>query len=97
MFGWIAAVAGAVLFSESLVRTIRANPDARIPFYRNPPVIPPGSIAMRSIGAGCLVFGAAALTDSLGIWSGLVIVGVLLVTLAVLTVHNRRLPASARQ
>ena len=97
MFGWIAAVTGAVLFDVSLIRTIRANPDAKIPFYRNPPIIPAGSTAMRSIGAGCLVFGGAALTDPLGIWSGLVIVGVLLVTLAVLTVHNHRLSASARQ
>ncbi len=64
VFEWIAAVVGAVLFIASLIRTIRANPDTRIPFNRNPPVIPAGSIAMRSIGAGLLVFGGVALTNA---------------------------------
>ena len=91
MFGWIAAVAGAVLFATSLIRTIRANPDARIPFNRNPPTIPAGSIAMRSIGAGLLVFGVVALTNSFGTWSMLLTVGVALFALAAITVHNHRL------
>ncbi|MBC7671920.1 MAG: hypothetical protein H7247_05815 [Polaromonas sp.] len=63
----------------------------RIPFYRNPPIIPAGSIAMQSIGGGLLVFGAAALTGVLGTWSMVVVVGVLLATLTVITIHNRRL------
>lgn len=98
VFGWIAAVVGAVgavLFIASLIRTIRANPDTRIPFNRNPPVIPAGSIAMRSIGAGLLVFGGAALTNTLGIWSVIVVVGVVLVILAIITVHNHRLTVTA--
>ena len=68
VFGWIAAVVGAVLFFASLIRTIRANPDTRIPFNRNPPVIPAGSITMRSIGAGLLVFGGVTLINALGVW-----------------------------
>ena len=99
VFEWIGAVVGAVgavLFIASLIRTIRANPDTRIPFNRNPAVIPAGSIAMRSIGAGLLVFGGAALTNTLGIWSVIVVVGVVLVTLAVITVHNHRLTVKAK-
>ncbi|SDO52299.1 hypothetical protein SAMN05216368_12126 [Cryobacterium flavum] len=98
VFGWIAAVVGAVgamLFIASLIRTIRANPDTRIPFNRNPPVLPAGSIAMRSIGAGLLVFGGVALTNAHGTWSMIVVVGVVLVTLAVITVHNHRLTVTA--
>ena len=98
VFGWIAAVVGAVgamLFIASLIRTIRANPDTRIPFNRNPPVLPAGSIAMRSIGAGLLVFGGVALTSAHGTWSMIVVVGVVLVTLAVITVHNHRLTVTA--
>lgn len=91
VFGWIAAAVGTVLFIVSLIRTIRANPDTRIPFYRNPLIIPAGSIVMRSIGAGLLVFGAVSLTGALGTWSVVVVVGVLLATLIVITVHNRRL------
>jgi hypothetical protein len=65
-FGWISAFTGAALFFASLIHTIRANPDVRIPFYRNPQIIPAGSIAMRSIGAGLLVFGGVALTNAHG-------------------------------
>ncbi|WP_158254049.1 hypothetical protein [Cryobacterium sp. Y50] len=46
---------------------------------------------MQSIGGGLLVFGAAALTGVLGTWSMVVVVGVLLATLTVITIHNRRL------
>ena len=94
VFGWITIVAGAGLFIASLINTIRANPDVRIPFHRNPPTIPAGSIAMRSIGAGLLVFGLIALTDSFGTWSMLFIVGVALFALAAITVHNHRLTST---
>ena len=94
MFGWIAVVAGAGLFISSLIRTIRANPDARIPFNRNPPIVPPGSIAMRSIGAGLLVFGVVGLANSFGTWSLLLTVGVALVALAAMTIHNHRLTST---
>lgn len=91
MFGWFAAIIGAVLFYTSLIRTIRANPDVRIPFYRNSPTIPAGSIAMQSIGAGLLVFGGAALTTAFGTWIVTDVVGVPLLALTVITVHNHRL------
>lgn len=95
MFGWFAAIIGAVLFYASLIRTIRANPDVRIPFYRNPPTIPVGSIGMRSIGAGLLVFGGAALTTVFGTWIVTGVVGVPLISLTVITVHNHRLLTAA--
>lgn len=52
---------------------------------------------MRSIGAGLLIFGSVALTGALGMWSVVLVVGVLLATLTVLTVHNRRLASPTRR
>lgn len=95
MFGWFAAIIGAVLFYASLTRTIQANPDVRIPYYRNAPTIPAGSVAMRSIGAGLLVVGGAALTTQFGTWIVTGVVGVPLVALAVITVHNHRVITKA--
>jgi hypothetical protein len=97
VLGWITASIGAALFIASLIRTIRANPETRVPFYRNPPIIPAGSIAMRSIGAGLLIFGCLALTGTLDMWSMVLLVGVLLVTLTVITIHNRRLALTANR
>jgi hypothetical protein len=94
LFGWIAAIAGNVLFIGSLVLTVRANPGSRIPFNRNPPVIPPGSIAMRSIGAGLLVFGAVGLSSTFSYWGVLIVFAGVLVAMVVIPIHNSRLPQS---
>lgn len=91
VFGWTAAVVGSVLFIVSLVRMVRANTDMRIPYVRSPAVTPAGTIAMRSAGAGLLVFGAAALTSTLGYWSVLVVFAGPCVALVVIPLHNRRL------
>lgn len=93
-FGWVAAIAGNVLFIASLVLTVRANPGRRIPFNRNPPVVPPGSIAMRSIGAGLLVFGAVGLSSMFDYWSVLIVFVGVLAAMVVIPIHNRGLPQS---
>src|SRR5690606_2043679 len=93
-FGWIAAIAGNALFIASLVLTVRANPGTRIPFYRNAPVIPVGSIAMRSIGAGLLVFGAVGLSSAFGYWSVLIVFVGVMAAMVVIPIHNRGLPQS---
>lgn len=67
--GVILATVGVVLFLASLIRTVRANPGLRVPFNRNPPVLPHGTVAMRSIGAGCL----ASLATTIGCGSVLVV------------------------
>jgi hypothetical protein len=46
---------------------------------------------MRSIGAELLVFGGAALTTAFGTWIVTGVVGVPIIALTVITVHNHRL------
>lgn len=94
LFGWIAAIAGNVLFIGSLVLTVRANPGRRIPFSRNPPVIPPGSIAMRSVGAGLLVFGAVGLSSMFGYWSVLIAFVGVVAAMVVIPIHNSSVPTA---
>ena len=55
LFGWIAVTLGMVLFIVSFVQMVRPNPDARIPYFRNPEFNPSGTIAARSISVGLLV------------------------------------------
>jgi len=61
VFGVLAAVTGVVVFHLALASTMRANAGIRIPFFRNADVIPRGSVALRAIGAGLIVFGAVML------------------------------------
>ncbi len=95
LFGWIAVALGMVLFIVSFALMVRANPDARIPYLRNPEVNPSGTIVMRSICVGLLVIGAAALTSTLGYWAPIVIALPLIVMPATTAVHNRRFTAAA--
>jgi hypothetical protein len=88
VFGWVAAIAGIALFVVALVRTLRANPDTTVPFSRNPAIIPPGSIAMQRIGVGLSVFGAAALTETLGLWSFALVLGAPVAAIAMIRIHN---------
>lgn len=93
--GAILATVGVVLFLASLIRTLRANPGVRVPFDGNPPVLPHGTVAMRSIGAGCLVFGAASLATTIGYWSVLVVLTGPVVAMILLAVRNLRVTAAA--
>lgn len=95
LFGWVAVTLGMVLFIVSFALMVRANPDARIPYLRNPEVNPSGTITMRSISAGLLVIGAAALTSTLGYWALIMFALPLIVMPATIAVHNHRLTAAA--
>lgn len=88
--GWIFAIAGAALFLIALGMTARANAGASIPYSRSPAVSPTGSIALRSIGAGLLVFGAAALAPSLGYWAAVIVLAVPITAFVVIVRHNRQ-------
>jgi len=92
LFGWIAVTVGMALFTVSFVRMIRANPGRRIPYFRNPEINPSATIAMRSIGVGVLVIGAAVLAPTLGYWAALSAFALPLIVMpATIAVHNRRL------
>lgn len=88
--GWVFAVLGNTLFLAALVMTIRANADTRIPYYRNPVIIPKWSILMRGIGVGLIVLGAAALIQSLGRWSVVAVLAAPLISLLLIVAHNRQ-------
>ncbi len=92
LFGWIAVTVGMALFIMPFVRMVRANPGTRIPYFRSPEVNPSATIAMRSIGVGVLVIGAAALALALGYWAALIVFALPLIVMpAAIAVHNRRL------
>ena len=95
LFGWIAVTLGMVLFIVSFVQMVRPNPDARIPYFRNPEFNPSGTIAARSISVGLLVIGVAALASTLGYWAPIVIALPLIVMPATIAVHNHRLTTAA--
>ncbi|GGH50625.1 hypothetical protein GCM10010921_29480 [Microbacterium album] len=76
--------------AASLIMTLRANADATVPFWRNAPTIPRGSVALRAAGAGALVFGAAYGAREFGYWGAVVLVALVLVGAAAIARHNRR-------
>ena len=93
LFGWIAVAVGTVLFIVSFARMVRANPESRIPYFRNVEVIPSG----RSIGAGVLVIGAAALAPTLGYWAAPIVFALPLIVMpATIALHNGRLTTPTR-
>ena len=93
-FAILLTVAGLTLFFSALAVTLRANPRSRIPFWRNAESVPTGSVALRAIGAGFIVFGAV-LSSAGGWWWPLIVVilgpGIALVVIAM---HNARVTAS---
>lgn len=96
LFGWIAVAVGMGLFILSFARMVRANLDRRIPYFRNVEVNPRARFAMRSIGAGVLVIGAAALAPTLGYWVAPIVFALpLIVMRATIAVHNHRLTTAA--
>ena len=92
ILGWAAVTAGTVLFVASLIVTVRANTGTRIPFFRNPRIIPPGSIMMRSIGAGLLVLGSVGLSSTYGYWAVLIAFAGVAAAMVVIPAHNLSLP-----
>lgn len=96
VFGALLALAGAILFLASLVMTLRANATSPIPFWHNAVSTPAGSIGMRSIGAGLLVFGAVMLTANGWWWPVLFVLVVPGITFVAIALHNRRIALRER-
>src|SRR5690606_26500083 len=88
LFSGLAAIVGVVLFHLALGMTLRANPTTRIPFHRNAEIIPGGSVAMRAIGAGLIVLGAALLGTNAWYWPFIVVLVGPVAALAVILLHN---------
>ncbi|WP_221584778.1 hypothetical protein [Microbacterium sp. G2-8] len=94
--GILLALTGTALFAASLLRTVRANPDSRIPWLGEPPVVPKHEILQRALGAGLTVGGAAMFGIALSAWVGVsVAVVIALGACAVVLRHNRRVRAAA--
>ncbi len=87
---WAVAAAGALLFAFSLILVIRANPNVKLPYWRNPEHASGDSIALRAIGAGLQVFGLVMLAPLHGFWIVLPLTTVLMFPLGIQAAHNRR-------
>ncbi|MGO3648536.1 hypothetical protein [Agrococcus casei] len=95
VLGWAAMSLGMVLFSASLVVTLRANPDTIVPYNRNPLVVPRYSILMRSVGAGLIVIAIAALLSDTGPWPVVIPALIAVVGLGLVLRHNASVKRSA--
>lgn len=94
LFGWVCAAVGLALFLSALWATFRANPGTRIPFYRNPEVVPAGATTMRVAGGALLIFGAVSLSAVIGAWAVSVALTGPLIALVTIAIHNRQLVAN---
>lgn len=93
-FGWVSAAVGLTLFLSALWVTLRANPGTRIPFYRNPEVVPAGATTMRVAGGALLIFAAVSLSATIGAWAVAVALVGPLIALVSIAIHNQRLVAN---
>lgn len=96
MFGALLSLAGAILFLTALAMTLRANATTAIPFWHSPVTTPVGSVAMRSLGVGFLVFGAALLIADVGWWPVVIVLVIPGATLLAIALHNRRIALRER-
>lgn len=84
-----------MLFHSALRRTLLANPDARIPFYRNATVVPAGSITMRASGSALLVVGAVVLSSDEWYWPFVIVFIGPVIALGAIQIHNRNVQRRA--
>ncbi|UYO96636.1 hypothetical protein OED01_13655 [Microbacterium sp. M28] len=96
VFGVLAAVTGVVVFHLALASTLHANAGIRIPLFRNGEVVPRGSVALRAIGAGLIVFGAVMLGMTAWYLPFLVILVGPVAALVAIVVHNAAARRRAR-
>ncbi|QZY51529.1 hypothetical protein [Leucobacter tenebrionis] len=93
IIGWGIAGAGAMLFLVSLMLTVRAHPDRRIPIWSNPRPIPRHSIWTRVLG-GVLMVSSGILIGSEQLVFLLVLLGVVVLTGSfIMFGHNQRVEA----
>jgi hypothetical protein len=88
VFGVVAAATGVIVFHLALASTVRANAGIRIPFFRRPEIVPQGSITLRAIGAGLIVFGAVMLSATAWYLPLLVVLVGPVAALVAIVVHN---------
>nr|WP_314841812.1 hypothetical protein [uncultured Microbacterium sp.] len=87
--GLVVAATGVALFLAALVMTMRANASRPIPFARRPSVSQRGTVAMRGIGAGLIVFGAGLLSAEAWYWPLVCVLTGPGVALVMIIWHNR--------
>ncbi|CAN7206144.1 hypothetical protein LJR044_000606 [Microbacterium foliorum] len=95
VFGIAAAVVGIAIFHTALGMTLRANATTRVPFGGKPRTTPERSIALRAVGAGLIVLGAALVSTAGWHWTIMVVLAGPVAALVVLTLHNRRVSREA--
>lgn len=93
--GVFVSAGGAVLFLTSFALTLRANANVRIPYWRNAMTIPPGTVMMRSAGAGLTVLGAVPLSANGWGWTLVILLGMLAIPLLMIPIHNGRVARQA--
>lgn len=94
---WLVIGAGFVASMWSMRMLLDANPDRLIPYFGNPERTPGWSIALRSVGAGLVVFGAGTLALDLGGWSVAIVLVGMLPPIIWMYRHNRRLEQQQQQ
>lgn len=93
--GVIAAVLGIVLFHIALRKTLRENTTEKIPMGRRPKVSPRGSVLMRALGAGLVVFGAVMTSAGGWYWTAMIVLAAPVAALVTIGLHNRRVSRAA--
>lgn len=88
--GIVVAVLGIFLFHVALGKTLRANSAARIPWGGRPKASPRGTVAMRAVGAGLGILGAALMSTAGWHWTAMVVLAGPVAALVAIGLHNRR-------
>lgn len=92
VIGIVVAVAGITIFVAGLLRTARANPEDRVPYFGEAKTSPRWTYAMRAGGAALVVISGSLLSGESLWWVAGVLVVWLGATIAVIAAHNARVP-----
>lgn len=93
VIGIVVAVAGITIFVAGLLRTARANPEHRVPYFGEAKTSPRWTYAMRAGGAALVVISGSLLGGESWWWVAGVLVVWLAATIAVIAAHNARVAA----
>lgn len=90
LLGLLLLLVGGALFAVSELRVAAANPAARIPVLRRPPVRPRSQFWPAATGMGCSIVGALQLSHGMAWGAAVVALVPLLAGLPIVLRHNRR-------